>query len=243
MNNYSITAIMPTCGRTKCIGESIFSFLNQTYQNKKLIILDTHPQDMKFDISLPSNVIYIKEDSHKFSNLGGKFKQLIGMVDTDLFCIWEDDDLWLPNHMENLAILYHENKYLSPNKPLSMAHINHFSILGGVEKPVYKVEISSNVCWCRYLFENKNVNADVLPEPFDVAFLGLFHPVWMDKNISPTYLYRWDNGQCHMSGLYGQKPYDELYRMFEDGLSKIDISNEKISIMWRHDYLSLCERI
>lgn len=243
MENYSVTAIMPTCGRTKCIGESIYSFLNQTHQNKKLIILDTHPQDIKFDTSLPNQITYIKEDSHKFSNLGDKFRYLINMVDTDLFCIWEDDDLWLSKHMENLTNLYHENKHLSLNKPLSVAHINHFTILGGVEKPVYKVTIGSNVCWCRYLFENKNINVNILPEPFDVSFLRLFSPIWINKNIMPTYIYRWDNGQCHMSGLYGQKPYNELYRMFEDGLTKVDISNEPVQFMWRHDYPELCKGI
>ena len=60
MNNIEITAIMPTCGRNICIGESIHSFINQTYQNKKLIILDTHPQNIRFDINLPPNITYIK---------------------------------------------------------------------------------------------------------------------------------------------------------------------------------------
>jgi hypothetical protein len=44
-----------------------------------------------------------------------------------------------------------------------------------------------------------------------------------------------------MSGLYGSKSYDELYRMFEDGLSKTDISNNVVKIDWAHDYSTICK--
>jgi hypothetical protein len=71
----------------------------------------------------------------------------------------------------------------------------------------------------------------------------MFDSIWINPSSSPTYLYRWDNGQCHMSGLYGQKSYDELYRMFEDSLSKVDISNEIIHIGWKNDYISLCKQV
>ena len=238
MKNYSVTAIMPTCGRIKCIGESIYSFINQSYQNKKLIILDTHPQDIKFNINLPDNVIYLKENSFKYKNLGDKYKQLIGNIDSDLFCIWEDDDLWLSNHIQSLVELY-DTSDKTGTKPLRIGHPKHFCVLGGVDKPLYKLDISSNVCWCRYLFENKNINPKDLQEPFDVSFIGLFNSVWSDT--TPTYLYRWDNGQCHMSGLYGQKSYDELYRLFEDSLSKVDISDEVVKIEWKYDYEKMCK--
>ena len=240
MKNYSVTAIMPTCGRTTCIGESIYSFINQTYENKKLIILDTHPQDITFDIPLPKNITYLKEDSHKYSNLGDKYKQLIKAIDTDLFCIWEDDDIWLPNHIESLVELYNPND--KSKRPLKLGHESHFSVLGGVDRPIHHLSIGGNVCWCRYIFENKNINVDNLIEPFDINFLGLFDHVWENKNNMPTYLYRWDNGQCHMSGLYGSKSYDELYRSFEDALSKEDIS-DVVTIGWRHNYLELCNTV
>lgn len=240
MNDYSVTAIMITCGRTACIGESIYSFMNQTYKNKKLIIFDTHPQNIKFNFELPDNIIYIKGNSHDFINLGEKYKHLIGMVDTELFCIWEDDDLWLPNHLEMLVNLYSLQNNDS-NVPLAVGHKNHFSILGGVEKPIHTITINSNVCWCRYLFQNKNIDIKNLQEPFDCSFLKLFKLIYTD-NALPTYIYRWDNGQCHMSGLYGQKSFEELYRTFEDSLSNVDISNKIIKLEWKHDYSTICNK-
>ena len=210
-----------------------------SYKNKKLIILDTHPQNITFDIPLPENILYIKDDSFKYKNLGEKYKVAINKIDSDLFCIWEDDDMWLPEHMSNLVTLYNKNKSDSI-KPLKMGHPNHFSILGGGDKPVYQITVNSNVCWCRFLFENKNINISQLEEPFDVSFIGLFDSIWTSATDIPTYLYRWDNGQCHMSGLYGQKSYNELYRMFEDNLIEKDISNEIIKIRWENNYIPMC---
>jgi hypothetical protein len=44
-----------------------------------------------------------------------------------------------------------------------------------------------------------------------------------------------------MSGLYGQKSFNELYRMFEDELMKTDISNTEVVVGWRHDYSTICK--
>lgn len=235
INQPFITALMPTCGRTVCIGESIYSFINQTYPYKKLIILDTHPQDIKFDIKLPGNISYLKESSFKFSNLGEKFKHLIKMVDTELFCIWEDDDIWLPNHLEILCKIYKPSENKTPYK---IGNKDHFAMLGGVDKSISQLNISSNYCWCRYLYENKNIDIDSLPEPLDIHFLAKFNTIYSDD--IPTYIYRWDNGQCHMSGAYGQKSYNELYRLFENSLSLVNVGSQTVNVAWRHDYTRLC---
>lgn len=235
----TITCLMPTCGRTVCIGESIYSFINQTYPeaNRKLIILDTHPQDLHLDIFLPTNITYLKRDSHSYKNLGDKYRELVGMVDSELFCIWEDDDLWLPTHLESMAQTYNSADHSESNKPRKFGNKYHYTIMGGVGKPITHVKIEGNYCWCRYLYEKKNFEVSAVPEPFDIHFLALFDTVWQSGN--PTYIYRWDNGQCHMSGLYGSRSYDDLYRMFEDNLSQIDISNILVEIKWCHDYTTL----
>ncbi len=228
---------MPTCGRTVCIGESLYSFINQSYPNLKLIILDTHPQNIKFNIELPPNISYIKGNSTDYKNLGEKFKHLISMVDTELFCIWEDDDLWLLNHFEQLVEAFVSKK--DPNKKIKVGNMDHFLIMGGVNKPISLVQITRNYCWSRYVYENKNLNIDNIEEPFDIHFLPLFETVWSVGK--PTYIYRWDNGQGHMSGLYGVMSYNELYRRCEDDLMKNDISNITVEIKWRHDYPTFCK--
>jgi hypothetical protein len=241
MNNQpSITCLMPTCGRTVCIGESIFSFINQTYPNRKLIILDTHPQDMKFNIKFPDNIFYVKSDSKQYSNLGDKYRHLITMVDTELFCIWEDDDIWLPNHLESLVQTYNM-AIIEPMKRYKIGHPKHFAMYGGVGKPITYLKLDGNCCWCRYLFENKQLDSVDLKEPCDISLLTSFDSIWSIQ--LPTYIYRWDNGQCHMSGLYGQKSYNDLYRMFEDLLSTVDISSKIIDVKWLHDYPALCKGI
>lgn len=233
---------MPTCGRTVCIGESIYSFMNQTYPDthRKLIILDTHPQNIQTNIPLPPNITYLKRNSHSYKNLGDKYRELISMVAGELFCIWEDDDLWLPNHIETLVQSYNVN-HSNSNNPKKFGNKLHYFLMGGVDKPITNVKLDGNYCWCRYLYEIKDLNISVVPEPFDIHFIGMFDCVWQIG--SPTYIYRWDNGQCHMSGLYGQQSYDELYRMFEDSLMKVDISEKIIHIKWQHDYLELCKGI
>lgn len=235
-----ITCLMPTCGRTLCIGESIYSFINQTYSRKKLIILDTHPQDIKFDIDLPDSISYIKMESSKFNNLGDKYRELMGMVDTELFCIWEDDDLWLSSHLERLASSY-TLEMAQSSKRHKIGNRKHFFICGGVDKPISKLMITSNVCWCRYAFENKELSTLQFQEPCDVSILKSFEPTWQPDG--PTYIYRWANGQEHMSGFYGRMSYNDLFRFFEDKLCKVDISEICVNVSWRHDYETLCERI
>lgn len=237
----SITCIMPTCGRTTCIGESIFSFINQTYTNIKLIILDTHPQDIRFNIAMPDNIIYIKEDSKKFTSLGDKYRNLLDMVNTDFFCIWEDDDIWLSSHLEKLVNTY-KSLSLDSSKRYKIGNIKHFTTYGGVEKPISKLILESNCCWQRYIYQNKMLNTVDLTDPCDVSLLNSFNTAW--QSGSPTYVYRWDNGQGHMSGLYGlSHTHSELYRIFEDKSCNIDISNVTVDVSWRHDYETLCKGV
>ena len=229
---------MITCGRTKCIGEAIYSFMNQSYANRELIIFDTHLQDMIFDMELPSNIKYVKGNSHDYKSIGDKCRYVINLIDGDLFCMWEDDDIWLREHIEVLVREYERYKVsgIKSNGLVKVGHKKHYSMLGGVDKDVYSIVEDSNVCWQRYLYENGDMDYSNMSEPSDVYFVSLYASVYLEDGNRPTYVYRWDNGQHHMSGYYGQRTYEELYRMCEDASCGNDISNEVVSIGWRHDY-------
>lgn len=236
----SVTCLMITCGRTGCIGESVFSFLAQTYPAKKLIILDTHPQTIQFNKKLPESVSYIKTNTNLYNTIGAKYYHAMSMVDTQFFCWWDDDDIWLPSHLENLVSTY-QQAAINPGARYKIGHPKHFTMYGGVDKPIHIFKLDSNLCICRYIFETKKLDSITLPEPSDVFLLNSFETIYQKE--SPAYIYRWDTGQAHVSGLYGTRPYEELFRTFEDRSCSVDISKILVDISWRHDYEALCANL
>lgn len=244
MNAPLVVGIMLTCGRTKCIGESIASFMQQTYQNKRLIIVDTHPQDMVFDRPLPDNIQIIKVPSGQFQSLSDKTRFALQQVpaEAELMAMWEDDDLWLPFHLEMLVKEYRVIKAMNPPAPIRIGHQKNWFIQGGNDNIPVTIEVMENVAWCRFLFEvNREFWDKAIGNPFDVKFMELnWHSVWLrSPKFPPSYGYRWNSSSLHMSGLYGSMPHEQLFRVCEDKHSSQDVSGITVRLSWRRDYTAM----
>lgn len=101
-----ISAKCITYGRVDTLEESIYSFINQDYPGKKeMIIVNDYPlQKLKFDH--PDVKIYNLD--YTFETIGEKENFAMSKCSADIICQWDDDDVALSNHLENVALYFNE---------------------------------------------------------------------------------------------------------------------------------------
>lgn len=92
------TAVCPTYKRPNLLAETIVSFMEQTYRNKKMYVLN---DDWGGSIVMPfeNNNIYVKNQNERFNWLCDKFEHMRQWAEGDVFFCWSDDDLYFPWRM------------------------------------------------------------------------------------------------------------------------------------------------
>ena len=102
-----ITVVIPTFNRSKLLIRAIQSVLDQTYQDRCILVMDNNSSD---DTSLVVNKFIANGEKIKYrrnqTNLGGLSNFFIGInaVETDFYCLLSDDDFLLPRFMEKIMI-------------------------------------------------------------------------------------------------------------------------------------------
>jgi len=99
-----------TYGRVNLLEESLFSFLNQEYDGKKeMVIVNDYPlQKLYFDH--PEVKIYNLDST--FNTIGEKENFAVSKCSGDLIAVWDDDDIALPNHLNNIKKYFQTNTFL-----------------------------------------------------------------------------------------------------------------------------------
>ena len=115
MNNRpAVFAIMATCGRMTCAKRSLRCFLEQDYEGThKLLIFNNAEIPLSLDIpeNLPANKHiqllnhpFTTKENRKYENLGQIYNDAFAFIPSDTFPItifWDDDDIFLPNHISS----------------------------------------------------------------------------------------------------------------------------------------------
>lgn len=86
-----VTCLTATYGRISKLSEAVSCFVNQDYENKKLVILNNHPAPLTCD--LPGVEIY---NEPIYPTLGDCRNRLIDLADGEFIRTWDDDDLYMP---------------------------------------------------------------------------------------------------------------------------------------------------
>lgn len=106
-----VCAIMATCGRHKLAERSIRLFLEQDYQGvHELLIYNNSPIQQtlgNFSTGAPNKLATLINQStsnrtnQSYENLGDIYNDALKYIssDTDVIIHWDDDDLFLPNHI------------------------------------------------------------------------------------------------------------------------------------------------
>ena len=113
---------MSTYNGARFIKEQIDSILQQTYVNWHLYIRDDGSTDNTVDIinqyvaKYPNKITLIESTT----NLGSmrSFEQLLKSADATYYMFCDQDDVWLPNKIENAILSIKENE--KPNTPIAV---------------------------------------------------------------------------------------------------------------------------
>ena len=98
-----ISAKCITYGRVELLEEAIESFLKQEYPAERceLIIVNDYPLQTLIYAERP-NITIINFDE-TFKTIGDKEQYATSLCQGDIICQWDDDDIALPNHLQNIA--------------------------------------------------------------------------------------------------------------------------------------------
>ncbi|MFW5803786.1 MAG: glycosyltransferase family 2 protein [bacterium] len=215
MEDYHVVCLCPTYGRPNLLAEAVQCFLCQDYQNKELIILnDQKGVNLHLSESF-SNITIINYDK-RFDSLGEKRNYLnqLGLEhEGDMFCIWDDDDLYTPWRItESVQAMINDNSDIVKTKFAFMS----------IDNKNYKVVSNlfhSQACISKqYIKQNRypaiSVGEDVeFEKNAMIKARSCFPCLW--------YIYRWGMNIHHLSGISNEKHswekslYFEPYNQYE----------------------------
>ncbi len=100
-----------TYGRVNTLVEALHSFLIQDYPADRceLIIVNDYP-DQKLVFDHPQVTIYNLDET--FPIIGDKENYAIERCKGPLIAVWDDDDIAMPNHLQNIAKWWEEDTNL-----------------------------------------------------------------------------------------------------------------------------------
>lgn len=118
-----IDILMSTYNGEKYLKLQIDSILSQSYQNWRLLVRDDSSSDNTLSIlesymhKYPNQVFLVDRGT---PNLGSSksFARLLDFVEGDYFMISDQDDIWLPNKIEQTMIEMHKLELKYGNMPL-----------------------------------------------------------------------------------------------------------------------------
>lgn len=202
-----ISCMCTTYGRTKCLAEAVEYFLRQDYPGELqlLVLNDCVVQDIRLDNSEiragDRRQINIFNHSSRFRCLGDKRTELVARVKHRWIMTWGDDDIHLPwecrTNMESVM-----------EQGLDMGLIGHmFASMG--HEITYKISTPCGPFLMRKEmfydlggFPAKNVGEDTA---FQIKAKASKWKVGKMKR-EPGFIYRWGNGDYHISGLGIDRP-------------------------------------
>lgn len=205
MNKLGVTCLQLSYGRPQLSVEAVECFLRQTYQNKKLIIINTHPSPVHFKIPYKNIEVHNISPLNRLSDV---YRFGMDLIESEYFCIWDDDDLFLPWHIEDRMKFSLENPSFD-----AIGHSHCLFSCDGIIK-----ELAQNMFVSQYLYKNNGIRPD--------SGIACWDSNWHDKPwkrgifsfpIRPSYVYRWGTGENHISGMAGEDGQHEIYlRNIED---------------------------
>lgn len=195
---------MPTYGRAKTVERSIAFFLEQDYENKELIIIDTSPMPLVFgpDLRARKDIRYfwLRFDCQTFryyTNTGSIRRDGIKLATGDLYIGWDDDDLWAPFHISQAIENFQEAKGRDEK---IVAWKPKFSLYSGDGGKTFRRS-------------NNNMEASIIADIKSVFFTPTTGPemvAWLEgvrergeiavSDVRPSYCYFWGDGLHKQSG-------------------------------------------
>jgi len=190
----SISCKCITYGRVSFLEEALHSFLKQEYPGpKELIIVNDYPlQTLVFDH--PEVKIYNLDKT--FDTIGEKENFALSKCSGELIAVWDDDDIALPNHLDNIY------KYFSPGA--NLLHWNKGVYFNEGNVTSLTAMGNSGIVYTKKVWES--IGGHPLENAgYDATFTHRIHALGSTIFASPSdedvsWFYMWGGRGYHMSG-------------------------------------------
>ncbi|THD70063.1 MAG: hypothetical protein E7813_09420 [Bradyrhizobium sp.] len=188
-----IDCLMGTYGRYALASEATACFLQQTISNATLLIYNQHPRPLFFDHPR----VRIVNEARPSVALRFVRQRMLELSDplADLIHFWDDDDLYLPWHLEDCLKHIGDNGAWRPASGWTSYRNTEFS-------PHTRLTARVEGSW---VFRAKYLKAAAI----DTHPAYTDHPVYLQTeeagldasagDAKPSYIYRWDTGTTHVS--------------------------------------------
>lgn len=191
-----ISAVMCTFKRFKCVERTMNCFLQQTYQNKELIIFNTdeeNPYLWNEKISmLGINIINCSIDkltNQPYTNVGAIRRDALEYATGDYVVTWDDDDIFLPWFMQQAmdrmedsgmpSFKPEKSFFYSGNNLRLVRNTLEASVVADIKKVReygYLLETGKEgLAWYTKMRDNKELNE-------------------LDTHYLPSYCFNWNDG-------------------------------------------------
>jgi glycosyltransferase involved in cell wall biosynthesis len=195
-----VSCLCLTYGRPQLLEEAIESFLRQTWQGpKELIVLNDHPEQT---LRCDSPNVEVFNINRRLKTLGEKRNLSVALAKYENLFVWDDDDIYLPWRIEEtMKKLPKDQFFKCPNAWV----MNN----GKIDKdPGYNL-FHGGTAFTRWLFEKVKGYA-MMNGGEDADLEGRFQHItdtkgeyWPHTRLPSSrlyYIYRWSHGSYHTTG-------------------------------------------
>lgn len=231
-----ISVCMCTYGRPRLLEEAIEGFLRQTYTDSELVIInDRAEQDLVFNHPRV-RIINLKT---RFENTGDKRKFSATMAEGDWLCFWDDDDIYLPGHLQGCM---DRTKHFIGN------HISRDSVQwidsGYKYYRIEKCKFVHTLLIRKDIYQQSGGH-ESLTRDEDTAFIRsllrqkLLSHYKMDIT-KPTFIQRINTGHFRVSdyGNFVGAHKERWERVKEDADDRGEFGGAVLNPIWREDYIA-----
>lgn len=200
-----VTCLCPTFGRFQLLRYSLSCFLHQTYENKELIILNDAP--VPIECYFPQVTVINSDD--RFPNLGKKRQELLEVADSPYVAQWDDDDVYLPWHLEEAMNNIHEGLMVKPEEA--------FYIRGELERTLRWEGVERNWFEAMTVFDREEAmdlggyTDEVSGQTIRMIKRFKDKDSYVEYNPfpAPSFVFRFGDGHFHIQG--GREPEHERF--------------------------------
>ena len=206
-----LLCITPTYGRSKeLLQNSLACFYSQTYTNAVQVYFDDTFDGEKirgdgFVVIQTGERVASLSAKHDLAVLYGE--QEFGSVDG--IVIWDDDDIYLPNHLEYIANTLQEGDFYSYS---SEVYVDSKDITKPHIEETGNSRFHANYAFSRDLY-SKAKWGHTLRSDFDLQMIHRLKTNGTGRDRSnlgrPTYVYRWGGSQAHHGSGISTGPDDK----------------------------------
>lgn len=202
MNSPKVSAVMCTYGRFECVQRAVNCFLNQTYQNKELIIYNTDANNPYTDTDCklaPYGILIINcgvdmQTKEPYTNVGAIRRDALVFASGDYTITFDDDDIFLPWFMEQAIDRMQETGMPSFKPEQSFFYSGHLRLVMNTLEASVVADINK-IREYGYLLETGKEGLGWYTKMRDNKELNEH-----DKYYIPSYCFNWNDGDEMKAG-------------------------------------------